>query len=136
MGEGRNITKVSNEKSRDFARNKVERLDISDGKTWNVITEPYRPKRSVEQNNLYWEWLGTIADETGNSADAIHEHCRNTFLPAEFYDLDGVTREYRRSTAKLKVGEMARYMDRVHSWAAVDLGMRLPLPPPRTEMRT
>ena len=90
---------------------------------WTIRIE--RWKRSNAQNALYWSWIADIAEETGNTAEAIHEHCKGALLPPQIVTLNGQTSEAPASSAKLKVDEMTDYMTRVHAWAATDLGIHL-----------
>ena len=95
---------------------------------WQVTIQPHKRSRSLEQNNTYHWWIGIIAQETGNSHDAVHEFCKDEFLPPVFVELGGKTKEIRRSTTTLKVDEMSAYMEAVHAWAVSVLGIVLPLP--------
>lgn len=93
-----------------------------------VLIRPYRKSRSLEQNSLLWAWYAVIAQETGHDAEEIHEFCKHKFLPPVFVDMGGEVIETRRTTTKLKVGEMAEFMNAVHAWATTELGVILPLP--------
>lgn len=95
-------------------------------KAWSV--EIGRPKRSRDQNSLYWMWMGVIATETGNSPNDIHEWCKAEFLPPRIVEIDGVAHEWRPSTTALKINEMSAYMTQVQSWAAQYHGIALPIP--------
>lgn len=95
---------------------------------WTVTVAPYRRNRSLEQNALYWKWLGIVATETGHTADEIHEFCKAKFLPPVFVDIGGEVQEIRRTTTKLKVDDMSVYMNQVEAWAGGELGIALPHP--------
>mgnify|MGYP001609592331 CR=1 FL=1 len=96
-------------------------------KPWAVTIEKYVEKRSLNQNALYWKWVGRIAQETGNDPDAIHDTLKNKFLPPKEFSFMGEKVLYR-SSAKLDTREMSTYMDRVHALATQELGIMLPLP--------
>lgn len=100
-------------------------------KAWEVQIAPHKKGRSVQQNSLYWKWLGIISAETGHDADEIHEFCKIKFLPPVFVEINGEVHEARRTTTKLKVDEMSSYMNRVYAWATSELGILLPLPEDR-----
>ena len=105
--------------------------DLPADQVWEVRIRPYKASRSLQQNALYWKWLGIIAAETGHDADEIHEFCKLKFLPPVFVEIKGEVREARRTTTKLKVDEMSNYMNRVYAWATSELGMVLPVPEER-----
>ena len=121
----KNFVIVRDEKLRAKALRRVMSLDLS--KPWKVTIAPYKRSRSLEQNALYWKVISAIAEDTGNSKDAVHEWVRQRFLPPELVEINGEVRETRRSTTKLKVDEMSDLIDRVIAWAQVDLGIRIPL---------
>lgn len=101
-------------------------LDLA--KPWSVTIARAKSKRSIEQNNLMWSWLTIIANETGNTAKAIHEWCKAEFLPPVYVEVNGKVHEARRSTTDLNTAEMAEYLRRIETWAASDLGIVLPHP--------
>lgn len=39
-----------------------------------------KDKRRLSQNALYWMWMKDISAKTGNTTDAIHDGCRETYL--------------------------------------------------------
>lgn len=83
-------------------------------------------KRSSGQNRYLWGVLyKAIADETGHSAQEIHEHCKHQFLPKMFVVLNGVEVETRKSTTELSTAEFSEYLDRVGALAG-ELGISLP----------
>lgn len=106
---------------------------LNTDKPWEVKIGPYKTNRSLEQNALYWKWLGIIAKDTGHDADEIHEFCKQKFLEPIFVDINGEVHEARRTTTKLKVDEMSAYMNRVYAWATSELGILLPLPEDQLE---
>lgn len=109
----------------------ITRLDLE--KPWEMILRPHKRSRSLEQNALYWKWLGIIAKDTGHDSEEIHEFCKQKFLEPIFVEINGEVHEARRTTTKLKVDEMSSYMNRVYAWATSELGILLPLPEDRLE---
>lgn len=91
-----------------------------------VLLRRHRKKRSLDQNSLYWLWLGIISRETGNDTDQLHEAFKQMFAEAQVAEVFGRT-VTTHSTAKMKVGEMSEYLDRVYAFAASE-GIILPLP--------
>ena len=117
---------IRDEKLRAAALQKLLALDLS--KPWDMTVKPHKSSRSLDQNALYWSWLGVIAGDTGYTADDIHEVCKQKFLPPHFVDIGGEVTETRRTTTKLKVDEMSAYMGQVEAWAVSELGIILPHP--------
>lgn len=120
---------IANADQKVGAINKV--ADLPADQVWEIRIRRYKPSRSLQQNALYWKWLGIIAQDTGHDADEIHEFCKIKFLPPVFVEINGEVHEARRTTTKLKVDEMSAYMDRVYAWATSELGMVLPIPEER-----
>lgn len=117
---------IFNEPSRGRAMALIAALDLS--KAWEVIVRPKKAKRSLDQNSLYWMWLGIIANDTGNTANDVHEWCKCEFLPPVFVAINGKQQECRRSTTELNTADMTAYLDRVSAWSAMELGIALPHP--------
>jgi hypothetical protein len=104
----------------------LNQLDLS--KPWQLVVTPFKRNRSLQQNNLYWGWIGMIAQETGNGNEDIHEWLKRRFLAPSFVTVGNETQEIRRSTTKLNTKEMSEYMAQVEAWAASELGIVLPRP--------
>lgn len=120
---------IRDEATRARAIELLGKLDLL--KPWAVTVAKAKSQRSIEQNNLLWLWYGIIANGTGNTAKAIHEWCKNEFLPPVFVEVNGKTHESRRSTTELNTADMTAYLDRINVWAASDLGILLPHPEDR-----
>ena len=104
-------------------------LDLS--KPWAVTVEPYKERRSLNQNSLYWQWIGIISRETGNDPDTVHEAFKQKFLIPEEISFMGEKMLYR-STAKLDTRSMSEYMDKVYAFTTSELGILLPVPEDET----
>lgn len=105
-----------------------ELLDALDkAKPWSVIVEPWKKKRSLSQNALYWRWVHEIAERTGNDNDTVHEFMKNKFCPVTVVAIGGESVAIR-TTTKFATEDMRIYMDRVYAFAQTDLGILLPLP--------
>lgn len=116
---------VRSVEQRDAIAALVGKLDPE--KVWAVTVEPYKKKRSLNQNALYWRWVSIIARETGNSHDDVHEALKAKFCPPRTVALGDEERQIR-STAKLTTEAMNEYMDQVHAFATSELAILLPLP--------
>lgn len=106
----------------EVASGMVRALDIK--KKWRVTIEPYRKRRTTDQNNYMWAMYEEIAKHTGHTPNEIHEWCKAQFAPPCRVRIRGDVVEYR-STAKLNTAEMSEYLERVRAWAATDLNMTL-----------
>ena len=116
---------IRDETMRQRVSDLVDALDL--GKPWSVTIEPFKKKRSLSQNALYWKWVGIIADETGNDNDDIHEAFKGMFLTPRSVQIGNESREIR-STARQNTDEMKGYMDKVYAYATSQLGILLPIP--------
>ena len=98
---------------------------------WEVTIKPYRKRRSLSQNALYWKWLDTVVTHieelTGHDRLEIHGWLKEKFCPPTIVDLGGERIRFC-STATLNTLEMKKYMDRVYAFATTELGLVLPLP--------
>ena len=47
---------------------------------YEVALKPFKSQRSVQQNRLYWMWVGILAQETGASKNHMHEFLKSKFL--------------------------------------------------------
>lgn len=54
-----------------------------------VIIQEHKKDRSVEQNQLYWRWIGVISEEWGWSKDEVHDNLRRRFL-VPIYERDDI----------------------------------------------
>ena len=105
-------------------------LDLA--KPWAVTVEPHKERRSLGQNSLYWQWIGIIAQETGNDPDTVHEVFKQKFLIPDEISFMGEKILYR-STARLDTGKMTTYLDQVYALATQELGILLPVPEDRDD---
>lgn len=82
------------------------------------------PRRSTEQNKLYWSILHEIADHlkpqgVSYTAETWHEYFKQRYLGAEEIALpNGKTIQRAQSTASLDKSEMVDYVTKVEMWAA------------------
>ena len=77
--------------------------------------------RTTTQNNLYWVFLGKIADETGNEANDLHEYAKRIFLPPKFINVNGKEIKIPGSTTNLSKTDFSDYMDRISAWSGVPI---------------
>jgi hypothetical protein len=86
------------------------------------ITE-YRPNRSNAQNRLLWKWYRHLEAVTGNDSETLHEQMKIKVLGMRPVEVNGITVMVPKSTTKLKVDEMTRFLEAVEA-----LGLQLGVP--------
>ena len=98
--------------------------------TKEVIIKEHKTTRSLEQNSLYWIWVGILADELGYTKDSLHDALRDALLePVSFIDVrSGETKSRLRSTTELSVKEFTAYLEAVEVFASDFAGCVLPRP--------
>ena len=108
-------------------------LSMLRGLVGEVLITVTKLTRSTAQNSLLWLWNGIIAQDTGNSADAIHEHSKRELLPGTkmtFADkLTGelIETEATPTTHNLSKDAFTKYLDNYRQYWT-DQGYDLPLP--------
>lgn len=92
--------------------------------------------RSINQNDLYWMWLGEIVDQTNAKLDAstppfikeeMHEWLCEEFLGYETRTVGRKEITILKGTSKLLKGEMYFYMQQVDAFAH-SKGFKLTIP--------
>ena len=94
---------------------------------WELTVKRHVKKRSLEQNNLYHQWVGVIAGETGHSHDEVHEWLKAEYLAPRMVEINGKTQQWRPTTTKLTTKEMGEFMDQVYVFGTSQLGLMLPV---------
>jgi len=89
---------------------------------YEIRIKKWRKKRSLQQNNLYWLWIGIIAKDTGYDGDELHTTFRGMFLTDESKKLPLI-----RSTTALTTMEFGQYLGKIERKMA-DMGISLPHP--------
>ena len=102
--------------NRDIAKQLIESAE--DG----MVLEIKKPKRSLEQNRLYWAILNDISEQVvpGKAYEPSiwHEYLRALFLPDKMIELpDGSVKMLEPSTAELRLNEFSEYVEKVVKWA-------------------
>ena len=106
---------------RDFCSGYIKDQSIDKEQPLEVIMRPYNKNRSLEQNDMFHAWCGTISDKTGHSKGEIKDILIESVFGAEDYlNLKGEKRSRLRSTSDMNVSEMSELIER-----AVQLGIEL-----------
>jgi hypothetical protein len=106
----------------------LDRLDSS--KKWRVTIEPYKSKRTLEQNNfLHAVPLKILCDHTGYDVDDMkHWLCGKAFGWEEYEMMGEKRKKPRLTTSQLNTEQFAWFIEWVIQWAAQELGLQIPLP--------
>lgn len=89
------------------------------GKTLKI--EKQISTRSLNQNQLYWLYLGVIERETGNNANELHEYFRRTLLTPKFIKVLGKEIKIPKSTTELSKLEFADYLDKISAETEIQI---------------
>jgi len=118
---------IREERHREHAINRIVALKIDPAAPMEVTIKPYKKNRSLEQNNLMWDWFTAIANHTHHSPEGIHQMMMVRFLKPVLHDTpDGVIPQY--STSKLTVKEMSEFLENIDHWSG-SLAIPLTIPP-------
>ena len=110
----------------------------TEGYPCGVSSKPHTKRRTLSANALYWRWMETMAqfmsERTGRhfDKDTAHDLCRHLHLGYRTNPRatasGSVIPPQLRSTKKLTTSEFCFYMNKIDSWAAIHLGLKLPKP--------
>lgn len=113
----------------------AEEIKHFEGKRVHITIEKLKSTRSVQQNRLWWLYIGIIAKEIGYTKDELHEICKFKFLRKEkVNEKTGEVFEYCGSTAKLGKSEFGELVDKTIQWASESFNIILPAPGDQSEM--
>lgn len=105
------------------------------GKRIEIRIEKLKSKRSLQQNRLWWLYMGILSKELGYTKDEIHEICKFKFLKLEKVDeATGEVFPYLGSTAKLNKSDFSDLVSELIRWASETFNIILPLPGEQTEL--
>jgi len=91
-----------------------------------VVVKPYKKNRSLEQNDMFHAWCGSIADKTGHTKMEIKDIILEQVFGAEDYlNLQGQTRSKLKQTSGMTVQEMSELIERA-TQLGIELGADVP----------
>jgi hypothetical protein len=91
-----------------------------------VVVKPYKKNRSLEQNDMFHAWCGSIADKTGHTKEEIKNILIETvFGTEEYINLQGDQRTRIRQTSSMTTGEMSELIER-STQIGIELGADVP----------
>ena len=86
----------------------------------------FNENRSLEQNDMFHAWCGTISDKTGHSKAEIKDILVETvFGTEEYLNLQGEKRSRLRQTSSLNKSEMSELIERSVR-IGIELGADIP----------
>ena len=104
----------------------ISTLDLEDPQLLEVMVKPYKKNRSLEQNDMFHAWCGTIADKTGHSKGEVKDILlESVFGSEEYLNLQGEKRSRLRSSSDLSRGEMSELIERT-TQLGIELGAEVP----------
>lgn len=119
--KGRKRLKIT---ASDYFFTKINK--IPSGKLVWITVDDRAPRRSDQQNRLYWMYLNYISEETGNEPEDLHEHFAQTYLllPESILTIGTQKQSIRkrRSTTDLSKAEFSDYLQKIER----DTGIRIP----------
>jgi len=106
-----------------------------EGKRITLSLDKIKNPRSLDQNSYYFGvMIATLAKEFGyreDEKDDIHEALKRKFLKRSRVFEKGNKRElveFAKSTTALDTLDFEKYTENIRIWAAVEFGIRIPLP--------
>tara|TARA_R100000687_G_C6412643_1_gene147186 strand:+ start:134 stop:523 length:390 start_codon:yes stop_codon:yes gene_type:complete len=116
---------IRNERIREFCSGYISSLKIEDPPL-EVVMRPYNKNRSLEQNDMFHAWCGTLADKTGHSKGEIKDILIEMVFGTETYqNLQGENRTKLRATSDMSIAEMSELIERT-TQLGIELGADVP----------
>ena len=104
----------------------ISTLNLEDPQLLEVIVRPHKKNRSLEQNDMFHAWCGTIADKTGHSKGEVKDILlESVFGSEEYLNLQGEKRSRLRSSSDLSRSEMSELIERT-THLGIELGAEVP----------
>lgn len=111
---------------RDNAARFIGKLPVEDGAV-EVVVRPYSPPRTTSQNARLWLLHTAVANETGNSAEDMHEEalCRFFGYEEKRMPTGWIKRIPLQRSSTQKKKEFALFMDSTEAWYIEEFGVWL-----------
>ena len=104
----------------------LQAIVLQDEHLIEVIVRPYKKNRSLEQNDMFHAWCGSIADKTGHTKEEIKNILiESMFGTEEYINLQGDQRTRIRQTSSMTLGEMSELIER-STQIGIELGADVP----------
>lgn len=108
----------------------TEIMNLPSDVPWLVQAEPYRKKRSIDQNSfLHGVPLKLIHQHTGTDIEDIKDYLLGEcFGWLEYEVFDNRRRKPAKRSSELNTVEFGSFLDFIERWASEELGMIIPKP--------
>ena len=111
---------------KNFCSRYIAETTLVEGELLEVIMRPHKKGRSLEQNDLFHSWCGSIADKTGHTKGEIKDYLLESVFGAEDYvNLAGKKRSRVRSTSGMNTKDMSELIERTIQ-LGIELGADVP----------
>ena len=118
---------LRNDQIRDICVSWLSSIQCNDhDNPLQVTVKPYKKRRSLEQNDKFHAWCGSIADKTGHTKEEIkYIIVEQVFGTEEYINLQGEPRSRLKQTASMTVPEMSELIERA-TQLGIELGADVP----------
>ena len=97
-----------------------------DAQILEVVVKPYKKNRSLEQNDMFHAWCGSIAEKTGHTKMEIKDIILEQVYGTEDYlNFKGEVRSRLKQTSGMTVQEMSELIERA-TQLGIELGADVP----------
>lgn len=90
-----------------------------DGDQITLTVSLKKPKRTIRQNSYYWVYLSSIAEETGNDADDLHDLFKKLFIGTRMVEVMGEMVEKKGSTTTLSRIDFGEYIAKIEEFTGI-----------------
>jgi hypothetical protein len=122
-------------KNNKIKSNCIEHINsLNQEKEWQVEIKPYKKKRSVSQNALYWLWMKEISQGCYESGGELipdrtyHCYFRQKILGTTQLKVNGTTVWDLKSTTKLNTKDFTQYLEDIEHYVGSEWGIALSHP--------
>ena len=117
--------KLTTEIDRQMVIAQITKLDLC--KTYTVEVTEKKPRRTINQNSLYWLWLTCLEHETGTDRSDLHDYFKRKYLTPERVNVFGQYQD-KFSTVGLNTTQFKYLLDHLQVFAQTELSIELPDP--------
>ena len=117
---------LRNDSIRSLCVSWLSALELRDAHVIEVVVRPYIKIRSLEQNDMFHAWCGSIAEKTGHTKMEIKDIILEQVYGTEDYlNFKGEVRSRLKQTSGMTVQEMSELIERA-TQLGIELGADVP----------
>ncbi len=111
-----------------YAKFEIKQLQmwLSELKDGEELVISVATKRSSNQNRLFHQWVGLIANYIGESPEVVKMWLKCKFLGCIEEEIEGVVYKIPPETSKLNKKQMSDFMQQVYIFATTEMEIKLP----------